>query len=289
MPTPIRQLLSQTSYHTDGVTTVWNFSFAGGYLDKSHVKAFYREASGDMTSIPVTLGMFVGDFQLNISPALPAGVGGDTTLTIYRNSLEDGLPIVDFADEAALTETALDTNAKQAIFAAAEASDFITTSSADANVQTALDAADLALSYANSAQLAADAASASAQDALDAANLAIATLANKSDTVTTVTKDSSTGAANMPNGSTAQRPANAAGLLRFNNSLGKFEGNNGAAWGSLGGAAGGGNDAVFYLNDQTVNSSYAIPAGQHAHSTGPITIAGAATVTVPTGSNWAID
>lgn len=288
MPTPIRQLLSQTSYVTDGVTTLWNFSFSGGYLDKAHVKAEYRTPAGALTQIPVTLGMFTGSFQISITPALPVGTGGNTVLTIYRDTPKS-MPLVDFTDEATLTEISLDTNAKQAIFAAAEVTDRVTTSSADANVQVAVDAASQALSYAFAAQTAATAAQVSATAAQASADAATATLANKSDITTTVTKDSSTGAGNLPVGTTLQRPAAGAGKLRFNSDLGKFEGNSGAAWGSLGGAAGGGNDAVFYLNDQTVNSSYAIPAGQHAHSTGPITIANAAVVTVPAGSNWAID
>lgn len=45
-----------------------------------------------------------------------------------------------------------------------------------------------------------------------------------------------TGAANLPTGTTAQRPANAAGLFRYNTDLGLFEGNTGSAWSAVGGA-----------------------------------------------------
>lgn len=56
------------------------------------------------------------------------------------------------------------------------------------------------------------------------------------DTSTLVAKDSSTGAANIPTGTEAQRPATpTAGMLRFNNDVDKFEGYNGTAWGSIGG------------------------------------------------------
>lgn len=103
-----------------------------------------------------------------------------------------------------------------------------------------------------------------------------------------VLKDSSTGAAQLPVGSVAQRPANGPGKLRYNSESSRFEGNNGSAWGSLGGATGGGTDAVFYLNDQTVNNSYTVPANQNAMSAGPITIANGATVTVSDGSVWTI-
>lgn len=53
-------------------------------------------------------------------------------------------------------------------------------------------------------------------------------------------------------------------------------------------ATGGGSDAIFYLNDQTVTTSYSIPSGKNALSAGPITINTGVTVTVPTGSSWAI-
>lgn len=103
-----------------------------------------------------------------------------------------------------------------------------------------------------------------------------------------ITQDSATGAAALPAGNTAQRPANQAGRLRYNTDLSRFEGNNGSAWGSLGGATGGGTDAVFYLNGQTINNDYTIPAGQNAMSAGPVTIADGRTVTVPDGSVWTV-
>ena len=53
--------------------------------------------------------------------------------------------------------------------------------------------------------------------------------------------------------------------------------------GSGGGATGAGTDAIFFLNGQTVNTSYSIPVGINAGSFGPITIASGVTVTVPSG------
>lgn len=55
-----------------------------------------------------------------------------------------------------------------------------------------------------------------------------------------------------------------------------------------GGAVGGGDDKIFYLNDQTVNVTYNIPSNQNAMSAGPITIANGVTVTVPNGSTWTV-
>jgi hypothetical protein len=103
-----------------------------------------------------------------------------------------------------------------------------------------------------------------------------------------VDKDSDTGAVLLPSGTTAQRPADGQAKLRFNTDLAKFEGHNGSAWGSLGGATGGGNDAVFYTNGQTVTANYTVPSGQNAMSAGPITIADGVTVTISDGSVWTI-
>lgn len=55
-----------------------------------------------------------------------------------------------------------------------------------------------------------------------------------------------------------------------------------------GGATGAGGDKIFIENGQTVTTSYSIPALSNAMSTGPITIASGAVVTVPAGSVWAI-
>jgi hypothetical protein len=100
---------------------------------------------------------------------------------------------------------------------------------------------------------------------------------------------SSTDAILVPVGTTGERPTGATGYLRFNSTTTSFEGYNGTAWGSIGGGAtGGGTDQVFYLNGQTVNTSYSIPAGQNAGSFGPITVASGATVTVPSGSTWTV-
>jgi hypothetical protein len=54
------------------------------------------------------------------------------------------------------------------------------------------------------------------------------------------------------------------------------------------GATGGGGDTIFVQNGQTVNNSYTIPVGINAMSTGPISIASGAVVTIPANSVWAI-
>jgi hypothetical protein len=57
---------------------------------------------------------------------------------------------------------------------------------------------------------------------------------------------------------------------------------------SSGGATGGGTDQVFYVNEQTVTTSYSVPSSKNAMSTGPITVANGAVVTVPSGSRWVV-
>jgi hypothetical protein len=99
---------------------------------------------------------------------------------------------------------------------------------------------------------------------------------------------SSTGAITAPVGTTGQRPSATAGMLRFNSSATAFEGYNGSGWTSLGGAAGGTGNPVFYENDTNVTADYTITTGRNAGSFGPITVDSGITVTVPSGSVWTI-
>lgn len=48
------------------------------------------------------------------------------------------------------------------------------------------------------------------------------------------------------------------------------------------------NTGAFYVNGQTVSTSYSIPSGSSAMSVGPITVNSGVTVTVPGGSKWAV-
>ena len=116
--------------------------------------------------------------------------------------------------------------------------------------------------------------------------LAVAGTASVSGTFTM----SATDAIKIASGTTAQRPGSpAAGQLRYNTTLGKFEGYNGTAWSSVGGGAtGGGVDEIFVQNGQTVTTAYTITTNYNAMSTGPITINSGIDVTVPSGSNWVV-
>ena len=51
---------------------------------------------------------------------------------------------------------------------------------------------------------------------------------------------------------------------------------------------GAGTDRAFFLNDKVILSSYEIPAEKNAGTFGPVQVAAAKTVTIPSGSVWTI-
>lgn len=72
-------------------------------------------------------------------------------------------------------------------------------------------------------------------------------------------------------------------IMKYNSTSGKWENAE-----ISGGATGGGTDKIFVENGQTVTTSYTIPSGSNAMSTGDLTINTGVTVTVPSGSRWVI-
>jgi hypothetical protein len=116
---------------------------------------------------------------------------------------------------------------------------------------------------------------------------------------TSVSKDSDTGAAYMPSGTTAQRPANPSnGYMRYNTTLLSMEVYSNGEWGSVGGgdgikATGGGTDQVFtYINKYTVTTSYTTPDNESvltvADPLGNVNLAAGVTVTLGSNSRWVI-
>jgi hypothetical protein len=105
-----------------------------------------------------------------------------------------------------------------------------------------------------------------------------------------VRRTAADGSAIIPTGDESERDGSpSAGYFRFNTDVSKFEGYNGTSWGSVGGGAtGGGSDAVFIENDQTVTTDYTIAADKNAMSTGPIEVDDGVTVTVSSGARWVI-
>ena len=124
-----------------------------------------------------------------------------------------------------------------------------------------------------------------------AVGTASATIANGSITAAQLDFKSANGvgAVILPAGTTAQRPSGTSGSIRYNTSTGQFEGYTASAWGSIGGGAtGGGNDTVFFLNANTVTANYTIATGYNALSAGPITINSGVTVNIANGANWVV-
>lgn len=118
MPSPILELYSQTHYVTDGTTTTWNFSFAGGYIDKAHVKAYRVPEGGELPIVVPILDSDVIGNQVSIVPAISAG----QKLVIYRETPKDQ-PLVDYTNGQAYDEATLDLSARQAVFISAEIAD----------------------------------------------------------------------------------------------------------------------------------------------------------------------
>lgn len=115
----ILQLDSVNRWLGDGVTTDWDFSFSGGYIDRAHVKTYVQDADGVRVYHEPE---FITGFRVRILPAAPAG----STVTIFRFTPRD-LPLVEFEDGTAITEPALNLMARQAVFIAAEFTDATTT------------------------------------------------------------------------------------------------------------------------------------------------------------------
>mgnify|MGYP003650069878 CR=1 FL=1 len=123
---------------------------------------------------------------------------------------------------------------------------------------------------------------------LASTNLGLASLAGATFTGEVIL--GTTGALELPDGTTGQRPGSPVnGMVRYNTTLSTFEGYKAGAWGAIGGGAtGGGSDDVFYENGQTVTSNYTLTTSKNAMTAGPVTINSGITVTVPSGSSWVV-
>ena len=101
-----------------------------------------------------------------------------------------------------------------------------------------------------------------------------------------VLKDSSTGSAYMPAGTTAQRTSPASnGLLRYNTTTVSFEGYVGGIWSGVGGAQAGG---VIFENSLVITENYTLTTGKNGFSVGPIKVNAGAAVTIPAGQRWVV-
>lgn len=168
---------SMQNFLGDGVTTSFDFNFAGGYIDVSHVKAYlYNFESGITEAIdPVVL---TGPNTIQVIPAPTLVDVGQTVgqaLVVYRDTPKDQ-PLVDYSTGAVLDELNLDTSNQQAVFATAEMADrfdAINASSADA-----IERSFQALTIAQAADAKSDTAIADSAAAVITANAAEVTAAN---------------------------------------------------------------------------------------------------------------
>lgn len=155
--------LSINEFPGDGVTTQFEFNFAGGYISRDHVKAYTTDAVGVITTIDILPAMWVNDYTLDLGVSAP--VGGK--VRIYRETPRSS-PLVNFADGARITEANLDLLARQTVLGVAEAFD----AGAYAAVNDLLGSAGQALAAALASQAATAASEAAAATSAIAASAA---------------------------------------------------------------------------------------------------------------------
>jgi hypothetical protein len=96
-----------------------------------------------------------------------------------------------------------------------------------------------------------------------------------------------TGAAKIPAGTTAQRDASpSVGYFRWNTTIPRAEIYDGTEWSLVGG--GNTTKKALWEHSYTVAENYEMTSGNNALTAGPITINSGFSVTVPSGSTWAI-
>lgn len=106
-----------------------------------------------------------------------------------------------------------------------------------------------------------------------------------------VTQTSSTGAANIPSGTVAERPGTPVdGQFRYNTTDNVFEGHTPNGWGQVGGGQMYGTNAVkaIFYNSATITEDLTVKSGENGGTFGPVTINNGFTVTVESGSVWSI-
>ena len=95
-----------------------------------------------------------------------------------------------------------------------------------------------------------------------------------------------TGQVKLSVGTTAQRSGTPVdGMIRYNTTLGSYEGYGNGQWGGIGGAQAGG---AIMTNKSTASVSYTIASGENGLSVGPITVDSGVTITVATDQRWLI-
>lgn len=189
---------SLSRFAGNGSTTIFNFSFSGGYIDKAHVKAYIENDTTKVRStVIVTAAMFTGDYTLNLGVSAPVG----STMVIYRDTPKD-VPLVDYVSGSRITEANLDKQAKQAVLGLGELYD-----------QSSIDAVT---SVANSVGAAATSATNAAASASAAATSATNAETSKTSAASSSTSASSSAAAASTDAASALTSKNAAATSATN-------------------------------------------------------------------------
>lgn len=155
-------------FEGNGTTTAWNLTFAGGFIDRSHVKAYLVNTDGSLTELGFS---WITDTSVNVTPAVADG----QEFVFYRDTPKSA-PLVDFNGGSAFTERNLDTLSKQAVFIGAETIDRF--AGVEERTTAATAAAAAATATANGADDKADTALSQAASAISTANAATATANN---------------------------------------------------------------------------------------------------------------
>lgn len=259
-------------------------------------KVISFDSNGDIT-VSQAIGTWRGNWAASVAYAQRDIIKDTSNNNIYLcltgHTSSGSQPIstnTDAAKWALLVDAAAAASSATAAAASASAASTSATNaanSASAASTSASNASTSATNAANSATAASGSASSASTSAANAANSATAAAASAS---SAAWRTSSTGSAQIPSGTSAQRDGSPLpGYFRLNTDTNKFEGYKSGAWGSVGGGAtGGGSDDVFVENSKTVTSNYTITAGKNAGSFGPVTINDGVTVTIPDGSVWTI-
>ena len=172
-------LYATNRFPGDGMTTQYEISFVGGYLDRTHVKAYVESADLVHTPVTISSGNFLGPYTIGGLNPIPVG----STLVIYRDTPK--APIVDFVNGSRFTESNLDTATRQGSFIAAEGADAVSPAGLAGVIQQIVDfsgaagvARDQAVAAKNTAVASSDAASLSESNANDSALSAAADAAS---------------------------------------------------------------------------------------------------------------
>lgn len=240
-------------------------AFLPQYIDSNNLQLLYaaQESADSATTA-------VANSEVAVSTAEQAAEDSATAVLVANQAAQDAASAVLDANAAVGTANAAEATANSIAGTADTA--LSTAVAADSKAEAALEAVSEAgvASFAGrsgvvlpqSGDYAASmvARGVSTVDAdLSAVEAAVATLDQ-----TKVGQTSSTGAAKLPTGSTAQRPTPESGLVRFNSDTQEFEGYNGEEWSALGSSDAGVPlfAVMWWANRDTIPGGYVAADGQ---------------------------